>query len=48
MSYLSLIPVLMHLLQLFVEYEPELEKDVKDIMAIVDRMRNRVAQDLAN
>jgi hypothetical protein len=45
MSVLSLIPVAIHLINLFVQYEPALEKDVKDILAIIDRIRNSVAKD---
>jgi len=43
MNVFTLIPVLMNLLNLFVQYEPALEKDVKDILAIVAKMRNSVA-----
>lgn len=32
------------LMQLAIEYEPQIEKDIKDILAIVDRIRNSLAQ----
>lgn len=31
------------LMHLAIEYEPAIEKDIKDILAIIDRIRNSLA-----
>ena len=45
MSIFTTIDVIMHLINLLVQYEPALEKDVKDILAIIHKIRGQVASD---
>jgi hypothetical protein len=43
MNLFTTIGMVESLLHLAIEYEPQIEKDVKDILAIVDRIRNSLA-----
>jgi hypothetical protein len=44
MNIFTTISMVEELLQLAIKYEPQLEADVKDILAIVDRIRNSLVQ----
>lgn len=44
MNIFTTISMVESLMQLVIEYEPAIEKDVKDILVIVDRIRNSLAQ----
>lgn len=43
MNIISTIEVIMSLVNLLVQYEPKLESDVKDIVAIIHKIRDSAA-----
>lgn len=44
MSFLTSIDLVIHLVNLFVQFEPKLEADVRDILAIVHRIRDSAVE----
>lgn len=44
MNIFTTINVVEQLVGMFIQYEPALEKDVKDILNIIDTIRNKLAQ----
>lgn len=44
MNIFTTISMVESLMELAIQYEPAIEKDIKDILAIVDRIRNSLAQ----
>lgn len=45
MNIFTTISLVESLLQLAIEYEPRIEKDIKDILTIVEGVRNTLAQE---
>ena len=43
MNIFTTISMVEELLQLAIKYEPQIEKDINDILAIVNRVRNDLA-----
>lgn len=44
MNIFTTITLVETLVKLFIEYEPSLDKDVKDILSIIDNIRNKLAE----
>lgn len=44
MNILTTITLVETLVKMFIEYEPALEKDVQDILKIIQKIRDQLAQ----